>query len=42
MNGDVFNLRFIDYHFDETVFPPLRGDKKVTAKLPVPKERREL
>ena len=38
----IFNARFIDYHFDETLFPPLGGDKKVPAKLPVPKERQEL
>ena len=42
LNGDLFNTRFMDYHFDETVFPPLEGDKKVTAELPIPEERREL
>lgn len=28
MTGDVFCARFDDCHFDETVFPPLGGDKR--------------
>ena len=27
VTGDVFTTRFAYYHFDENVFPPLRGDK---------------
>ncbi|PRQ59184.1 putative RNA-directed DNA polymerase [Rosa chinensis] len=38
LTGDLFTARFADCHFDETVFPPLGGDKNVT----VPDERREL
>ena len=36
MTGDVFTARFADCHFDETIFPPLGGEKTV------PEERREL
>ena len=36
MTGDTFTARFADCHFDETIFPPLGGDKTV------PNERREL
>lgn len=28
LTGDVFQARFADCHFDETVFPPLGGEKK--------------
>ena len=42
MIGDVFTARFADCQFDETVFPPLGGDTKVHAELPVPEERREI
>ena len=38
LTGDLFTARFADCHFDETVFPPLGGDKNVV----VPDERREL
>ena len=38
LTGGLFTARFADCHFDETVFPPLGGDKNVT----VPDERREL
>ena len=34
--GEVFTARFVDYHFNENLFPPLRGEKLV------PKERREI
>jgi hypothetical protein len=37
LTGDLFTA-FASCHFDETVFPPLGGDKNVT----VPDERREL
>ena len=36
LTGDVFIARFADYHFNESVFPPLGGEKSV------PKERREI
>ena len=29
MTGDVFRARFTDYHFNETVFPQLRGEKSI-------------
>ena len=34
--GDVFRARFIDCHFNETVFPPLGGENSI------PEERREI
>ena len=34
--GDIFRARFIDCHFNETVFPPLGGEKSI------PEERREI
>ena len=34
--GDVFTACFVDYHFNENLFPPLGGEKLV------PKERREI
>ena len=34
--GDVLRARFADYHFNETVFPPLGGEKSI------PEERREI
>ncbi len=27
MTGDLFNARFADCHFDETIFPSLGGEK---------------
>ena len=27
LTGDVFTARFNGCHFDETIFPPLRGEK---------------
>ena len=36
LTGDVFTVRFADCHFNESVFPPLGGEKLV------PKERREI
>ena len=36
LTGDVFRSRFTDCHFNETVFPPLGGEKSVL------KERREI
>ena len=27
--GDVFKARFEDYHFNETIFPPLGGEKSL-------------
>ena len=27
--GDVFTVHFADCHFDESIFPPLRGEKLV-------------
>jgi len=27
MTSDIFPERFVDYHFDETTFPPLGGEK---------------
>ena len=34
--GDVFTAHFVDYHFNENLFPPLGGEKLV------PEERREI
>ena len=48
MTEDVFSACFSDCHFDETIFPPLGGDKIVheerivPVEQPVPKEQREL
>ena len=39
MKGDVFIAHFTYYHFNETIFLPLRGDKKVHAKRLIPEER---
>ena len=36
LTGDVFIARFADCHFNENVFPPLRGEKSI------PKELREI
>ena len=36
LTGDVFKAHFEDYHFNETIFPPLRGEKSL------PKARREI
>ena len=36
LTGDVFRARFADCHFNETVFPPLGGEKSI------PEERREI
>ncbi|XP_068309791.1 uncharacterized protein [Pyrus communis] len=38
LTGNLFTTRFADCHFDETVFPSLRGDKHAN----VPVEHREL
>ena len=32
LKGDVFTARFMDYHFDETNFPPL-GERKNIYKV---------
>ena len=29
LTGDVFKARFEDYHFNETTFPPLGGEKSL-------------
>ena len=29
LTGDVFKARFVDCHFNETVFPPLGGEKSI-------------
>ena len=48
MIGDLFTVRFSDCQFDETIFPPLEGDKIiheeriVPIEQPVPEEWREL
>ena len=34
--GNVFRARFVDCHFNETIFPPLGGEKLI------PEERREI
>ena len=36
LTGDVFTVRFADCHFNESVFPSLRGEKSI------PKERRDI
>ena len=36
LTGDMFTARFADFHFDETVFQSLGGEKTV------PKERQKL
>ena len=36
LTGDVFTSPFIDFHFNESVFPPLRGEKLISG------ERREI
>ena len=36
LSGDVFRARFADFHFNETVFSPLGGEKSI------PEERREI
>ena len=40
--GDVFTARLADCQFDETVFPPLGGEKEISSKRLVPEKRREL
>ena len=30
LTGEVFTARFVDYHFDENIFPPLGGDKPIS------------
>ena len=30
LTGDVFRARFVDCHFNETVFPSLGGEKSIT------------
>jgi len=37
LTGDMFLARFANCHFNETVFPPLGGEK-----VPIPEERREI
>ena len=39
MTGDVFIARFPDCQFDETIFPPLGGDKIVPEERFVPVEQ---
>ena len=29
LTGDVFTARFVDCHFNESVFPPLGGEKLI-------------
>ena len=36
LTGDVFRARFTDCHFNETIFPPLEGEKSILE------ERREI
>ena len=36
LTRDVFRAKFTDCHFNETIFPPLGGEKSI------PKERREI
>ena len=36
LTGDVFRAKFANCHFNETIFPPLGGEKSI------PKERREI
>ena len=36
LTGDVFTARFVDCHFNESVFPSLGGEKLI------PEERREI
>ena len=36
LTGEVFKAKFADCHFNETVFPPLRGEKSI------PEERQEI
>ena len=36
LTGDVFKAHFKDCHFNETIFPPLRGEKSL------PEARREI
>ena len=36
LTRDVFRVRFADFHFNKTVFPPLREEKSI------PEERREI
>ena len=36
LTGNVFTVRFADCHFNESAFPPLRGEKSV------PEERKEI
>ncbi|CAL2237733.1 unnamed protein product [Prunus armeniaca] len=37
LKGDMFTIRFADCQFDETIFPPLGGEK-----VPLPEERHEI
>ena len=32
LTKDVFTARFADYHFNESIFPPLEGEKSVPKK----------
>ena len=36
LTGDVFTARFADCQFDETVFPPLGGEKEISSERLVP------
>jgi hypothetical protein len=36
LTGDIFKARFDDCHFNETIFPPLEGEKSL------PEARREI
>ena len=39
ITGDVFTARFSDCQFDETIFPPLEGDKIVPEERIIPIEQ---
>ena len=39
MTGDVFTARFLDCQFNETIFPPLDGDKIIPEERIVPVEQ---
>ena len=32
LTGDVFTAHFVDFHFNESAFPPLGGEKSISEK----------
>ena len=32
MTGDLFKARFVDFHFDESIYPTLGGERKQLGK----------